>query len=109
VGSIEPDHDNVRAAMRHFLATGEAECAARLGGALGMFWFFRGHFDEGRAWLREVRGNVCADGLFGSAERPRRLLQADPTRWSIRHHASDDLVRDVDPPGCLTHDLVCFE
>src|SRR5712691_5463074 len=25
-----------------------------------MFWFFRGHFDEGRAWLREVLGQLAA-------------------------------------------------
>jgi non-specific serine/threonine protein kinase len=58
VGSIETEHDNVRAALRHFLATGEAECAARLAGALGMFWFFRGYCSEGRAWLREVLGQL---------------------------------------------------
>ena len=56
VASIEPEHDNVRAALRHFLNTGEAECAARLAGALGMFWFFCAHCSEGRAWLREVLG-----------------------------------------------------
>jgi len=38
VSRIEPEYDNVRAALRHFLATGEAECAARLAGALGTFW-----------------------------------------------------------------------
>src|SRR5439155_24218849 len=58
VSSIEPEHDNARAALRHLLATGEADCAARLAGALGMFWFFRGHFNEGRAWLREVLGQL---------------------------------------------------
>ena len=49
LSSIEPEHDNVRAALRHLLDRGEAELAARLAGALGLFWFFRGHFDEGRA------------------------------------------------------------
>ena len=40
--------------MRHFLANGEAELAARMAGAVGKFWFFRGHLNEGRATLREV-------------------------------------------------------
>src|SRR6266567_3728375 len=62
VSSIEPEHDNVRAAMRHLLATGEAECAARLAGALGMFWFFGGYLGEGRAWLREVLSQIEAIG-----------------------------------------------
>ncbi len=76
--SIEPEHDNVRAALRHFLATGEAECAARLAGALGMFWFFRGHFDEGRAWLCEVLGQVAAGGPSVSASATyAKALHAD--------------------------------
>jgi predicted ATPase/DNA-binding CsgD family transcriptional regulator len=59
---IEPEHENVRAALRHFLASSEAECAARLAGALGLFWFFRGHFDEGRAALREVLARAAPVG-----------------------------------------------
>jgi DNA-binding CsgD family transcriptional regulator len=78
VGSIEPEHDNVRAALRHFLATGEAECAARLAGALGTFWFFRGHFDEGRAWLREVLGQLGAGAPSVSASATyAKALHAD--------------------------------
>ena len=76
--SIEPEHDNVRAALRHFLATGEAERAARLAGALGMFWFFRGHFDEGRAWLRDVLGQFEAGGPLVSASATyAKALHAD--------------------------------
>src|SRR5439155_20246372 len=78
VSSNEPEHDNVRAALRHFLTTGEAECAARLAGALGTFWFFRGHFDEGRAWLREVLGRLGAGGPSVSASATyARALHAD--------------------------------
>jgi len=54
LSTLEPEHDNVRAALRQFLANGEAELAARMAGALGKFWFFRGHLNEGRATLREV-------------------------------------------------------
>ena len=78
LGTIEPEHDNVRAALRHFLATGEAEGAARLAGALGMFWFFRGYFGEGRAWLREVLDAADRAGLAGSASAAyAKALQAD--------------------------------
>src|SRR6266571_2729462 len=54
LSTLEPEHDNVRATLRHFLANGEAELAARMAGAVGKFWFFRGHLNEGRATLREV-------------------------------------------------------
>jgi non-specific serine/threonine protein kinase len=67
LGSIEPEHDNVRAALRHFLAAGESERAARLAGALGMFWYFRGYFNEGRAALREALGRLGSGGSPGGA------------------------------------------
>ncbi len=77
VSSIEPEHDNVRAALWHFLATGEAECAARLAGALGMFWFFGGHFEEGRAWLREVLGQLGAGSSVSASATYAKALHAD--------------------------------
>src|SRR5262245_46049196 len=60
LSSIESDHDNVRAALRHFLASGDGESAARLAGGLGMFWFIHGQCGEGRAWLREVLSQLHA-------------------------------------------------
>jgi predicted ATPase/DNA-binding CsgD family transcriptional regulator len=63
LSTLEPEHDNVRAALRHFLASGEAELAARLAGAVGKFWFFRGHLNEGRATLREVLAQAEQIGL----------------------------------------------
>ena len=78
MGRIAPEHDNVRAALRHLLDHGEAEGAARLAGALGMFWFFRGHFEEGRAWLREVLDLVGPAGPPGSAGAAHaKALHAD--------------------------------
>ena len=63
LSSLEPEHDNVRAALRHFLASGEAELAARLAGALGKFWFFHGYVNEGQAALREVLAQAERVGL----------------------------------------------
>jgi non-specific serine/threonine protein kinase len=48
---LEAEHDNLRAALRHLLATGDGTAAARLGGALSRFWHTRGHLAEGRRWL----------------------------------------------------------
>ena len=63
LSTIEPEHDNVRAALRHFLATGEAELAARMAGAVGMFWFFRGHLTRAvpgcvRCWPRPEQAGL---------------------------------------------------
>jgi ATP/maltotriose-dependent transcriptional regulator MalT len=49
-----------------------------LAGALGMFWFFRGYCTEGRAWLREVLGQVGPVGPSGSASAAcAKALHAD--------------------------------
>ena len=63
LGSVEPEHDNVRAALRHLLVSGEAELAARLSGALAKFWFFRGHLNEGGAALKDVLALAEQAGL----------------------------------------------
>ena len=43
--------DNFRAALSWASVHGEAELSLRLAGALGSFWFWKGHSGEGRGWL----------------------------------------------------------
>ena len=56
---LETEHDNLRAAMRWLLDRGESEDAARLGWALWLFWWIRGHFAEGR---RSMEQALSAEG-----------------------------------------------
>jgi tetratricopeptide (TPR) repeat protein len=51
---LEQEHDNLRAALRWFGATGEVERGLRLGGALRLFWFSRGYPTEGRERLADL-------------------------------------------------------
>jgi predicted ATPase len=55
---LEPDHDNLRAALDHLEAAGETQLVLRLVSALANFWALRGHLAEGR---RRVEDALAAD------------------------------------------------
>ena len=50
---LEAEHANLRAALAYYSQEKEAqgEAGLRLAGALFWFWFYRGHWSEGRGWL----------------------------------------------------------
>jgi predicted ATPase/DNA-binding XRE family transcriptional regulator len=48
---VEAEHANLRAAINWFKDRGETGEALRLGAGLSAFWWYRGHFGEGRAQL----------------------------------------------------------
>jgi predicted ATPase/class 3 adenylate cyclase len=51
---LEAEHDNFRAALDRLEATGDAQLALQLGGALYPFWYLRGHAPEGGRRLRRL-------------------------------------------------------
>jgi len=75
---LEREHDNLRGALRWALASGAAETGARLAGALQWFWYTRGYFGEGRAWLE--RTLVAGDSISARA-RARALAGAGTLAW----------------------------
>jgi len=66
---LEPELDNFRAAMRWCLDHELGEWAIRFGSALTVYWYPRGYFEEGAAWLLEALGAPGADR---------------PTPWRVR-------------------------
>jgi predicted ATPase len=51
---LEREHDNLRAALAWLVDRQETERGLRLAGALHFFWYLRGYFAEGGAWLDKV-------------------------------------------------------
>jgi predicted ATPase/DNA-binding CsgD family transcriptional regulator/DNA-binding XRE family transcriptional regulator len=76
---VEREHDNLRAALRWFVAAGDARRGTRLATALGRFWWVRGHTGEARAWyvtLVELARRDQSRGGDGPATLARALTGA---------------------------------
>jgi predicted ATPase len=80
LGRIEVEHDNVRAALS-CLESVDAERFIRLAVDVWRFWLLRGHFAEGREWLRRALDL-----------NPEPSLQ----RWAALQGATSRLERDAD-------------
>ncbi len=85
---LEAEHDNLRAALAWSVDGGQAALALRLVGALGRFWFARGHATEGRGWTEAALGLAAAtvsprhaQALYTAA----RLAQMQGDYHSARH------------------------
>jgi predicted ATPase/class 3 adenylate cyclase len=51
---LEPEVDNLRAAIAFGLETGDAALVRAIAAALPMFWVMHGHSAEGRAWIERA-------------------------------------------------------
>jgi len=93
---LETEHDNLRAAMRWLLEEGGAEAAARLAWALWLFWFHRGHQDEGRGWIE----GVLAKGDALSTDLLAKVLYADGAlSWGLLENS--DTIRLLEESRAL--------
>jgi predicted ATPase len=80
---LELEHDNLRAALGHFLAAGQLELEQRLAVALYVFWEVRGHFGEGQRWLE-------ADWSSDSLLRAKALARAASLAFARGEYAEAD-------------------
>jgi tetratricopeptide (TPR) repeat protein len=51
---LDLEHDNLRAALAWSRDMGDHDALLRLAGALVIFWYSRGHLNEGRRWLDQA-------------------------------------------------------
>ena len=68
---VEEENDNIRAALRWSIDTGEVEAGLRIVGASWRFWQLRNHLAEGRQWTEEVLSLPAAKAR--SAARAKAL------------------------------------
>jgi predicted ATPase/DNA-binding XRE family transcriptional regulator len=54
VALLEQEQDNFRAALRWCIETGQAARGMRLAERMWLFWYMRGRWAEGRAWVGEL-------------------------------------------------------
>ena len=69
---LEVEHDNLRAALRWAIGSGEVEISERLGLMLWRFWNLGSHLSEGRRWLEAILELGGADGRIAGAGPARR-------------------------------------
>jgi predicted ATPase/class 3 adenylate cyclase/Tfp pilus assembly protein PilF len=60
LGRLAVEHDNLVGALEWAQETGEAEAGLRLAEAIWRYWYIRGHFAEGRAWLETLLRRAAA-------------------------------------------------
>ena len=80
---LEVEHDNVRAALRRAIDSGEATTALRMVADLWRFWQLHGHLGEGRRWVEE------ALALPGSAGRTIDRQRAETARGGLAYWQQD--------------------
>ncbi|QVQ54477.1 winged helix-turn-helix domain-containing protein [Spiractinospora alimapuensis] len=68
LAALEPEHDNISAALRGALAAGEAQSAMRLAAAAGWYWWLSGRRGEGVELL------VAAANLPGEVDDDARAM-----------------------------------
>jgi predicted ATPase/DNA-binding XRE family transcriptional regulator len=60
VERLEREHANLSAAMGWLISRGDLAAAARLGYALWLFLWIRGHFSEGQRWMEQILAHLPA-------------------------------------------------
>ncbi|HLF02390.1 MAG TPA: tetratricopeptide repeat protein [Anaerolineales bacterium] len=76
LGRLDSEHDNLRVALKWATTDEQLEPALRLAASLALFWYFRGHWNEGRDWL----GNLLTMSARAEAEGDVRAARARALR-----------------------------
>ncbi len=84
---LDLEHDNLRAALQWALESDALERGLRLAGALSRFWYLRGYWAEGRAWLQAFLERSPQPGT--DALRRARALALAGAGWLADEDGSE--------------------
>ena len=111
VDRIEAEHDNLRTALDHAEATGDADTALRILASIWRFWQQRGYLAEGRVRAERVMGIPGAErrsavraralGAFGSIAYWQNDYEPTDEAWE----EALDIAREVGDPHLLARAL----
>jgi predicted ATPase/DNA-binding XRE family transcriptional regulator len=112
---LEDEHANLRTALEWARTAGAWELGLRLAGGLSTFWWLRGYYREGTAWLETLLARAPT-GIGGvqptPATRARALLGAGVLRTELGDRRAADhleasvvILRTLDEPGLLARAL----
>ena len=96
---FEAEHDNLRAAISCSLEERKFQDAARLGWALWLFWWIRGHFAEGRRSMEQALSAECNAAMPASA-RAQALYVAGTMACGQGDHRSAELASSKKAQPC---------
>ncbi|GAC1389996.1 MAG: hypothetical protein NVSMB38_06090 [Ktedonobacteraceae bacterium] len=83
------EHNNLREALHWLMERGEQELLLRLSTALYWFWSVRGHFGEGRQWLRRA---LMGSEHISKSVRAKALNAAGALAYNEDEHEQGELL-----------------
>jgi non-specific serine/threonine protein kinase len=86
---LEREHNNLRAALRWCIDSGEAQPGLQLAAALWRFWYVRGFFIEGRMWLAALLA------LPAASERTAIRANALSAAGNLAYNQGDEAAAEV--------------
>jgi len=107
---LEPERENLRAAMRWTLDSGQAKTSLVLATAYSFLCVYRGPFGEGRSWLAaalqadEEHAAERVHALLAAASLAERQRDLEPAREFAQ--AGLSLARSIDDPTSVIRALV---
>ena len=82
---LEPEHDNLRAALRGRWSRGDVGARLRLGWALWLFWGIRAHFAEGRRSMEQALSAKGSDDMPASFRAKALFVEGTMANYQGDH------------------------